>query len=170
VLKKRITYEDFNGEEVTEELYFNLSKAELVELELSRPGGMQEHLQKIVESEDGKAIITEFKELILMSYGQRSEDGKRFVKTQAMRDEFASTEAYSQLFFELCTDAEKAAEFVNGIIPTGLADEVANLQISQNGALPEPTIISVEELQAMDPAEVEEVQKGLMTGRYKLSA
>jgi hypothetical protein len=170
VLKKRITYEDFNGEEVTEELYFNLSKAELVELELSRPGGMQEHLQKIVESEDGKAIITEFKELILMSYGQRSEDGKRFIKTQAMRDEFASTEAYSQLFFELCTDAEKAAEFVNGIIPTGLADEVANLQISQNGALPEPTIISVEELQAMDPAEVEEVQKGLMTGRYKLSA
>jgi hypothetical protein len=170
VLKKRITYEDFNGEEVTEELYFNLSKAELVELELSRPGGMQEHLQKIVESEDGKAIITEFKELILMSYGQRSEDGKRFVKTQAMRDDFASTEAYSQLFFELCTDAEKAAEFVNGIIPTGLADEVANLQISQNGALPEPTIISVEELQAMDPAEVEEVQKGLMTGRYKLSA
>lgn len=170
MLKKRITYEDFNGEEVTEELYFNLSKAELVELELSRPGGMQEHLQKIVESEDGKAIITEFKELILMSYGQRSEDGKRFVKTQAMRDDFASTEAYSQLFFELCTDAEKAAEFVNGIIPTGLADEVANLQISQNGALPEPTIISVEELQAMDPAEVEEVQKGLMTGRYKLSA
>jgi hypothetical protein len=170
VLKKRITYEDFNGEEVTEELYFNLSKAELVELELSRPGGMQEHLQKIVESEDGKAIITEFKELILMSYGQRSEDGKRFVKTQAMRDDFASTEAYSQLFFELCTDAEKAAEFVNGIIPTGLADEVANLQISQNGALPEPTIVSVEELQAMDPAEVEEVQKGLMTGRYKLSA
>lgn len=170
MLKKRITYEDFNGEEVTEEFYFNLSKAELVELELSRPGGMQEHLQKIVESEDGKAIITEFKELILMSYGQRSEDGKRFVKTQAMRDDFASTEAYSQLFFELCTDAEKAAEFVNGIIPTGLADEVANLQISQNGALPEPTIISVEELQAMDPAEVEEVQKGLMTGRYKLSA
>jgi hypothetical protein len=170
VLKKRITYEDFNGEEVTEELYFNLSKAELVELELSRPGGMQEHLQKIVESEDGKAIITEFKELILMSYGQRSEDGKRFIKNQELRDEFASTEAYSQLFFELCTDAEKAAEFVNGIIPTGLADEVANLQISQNGALPEPTIISVEELQAMDPAEVEEVQKGLMTGRYKLSA
>jgi hypothetical protein len=82
VLKKRITYEDFNGEEVTEELYFNLSKAELVELELSRPGGMQEHLQKIVESEDGKAIITEFKELILMSYGQRSEDGKRFIKNQ----------------------------------------------------------------------------------------
>lgn len=170
MLKKRITYEDFNGEEVTEELYFNLSKAELVELELSRPGGMQEHLQKIVESEDGKAIITEFKELILMSYGQRSEDGKRFIKNQELRDEFASTEAYSQLFFELCTDAEKAAEFVNGIIPTGLADEVANLQISQNGALPEPTIISVEELQAMDPAEVEEVQKGLMTGRYKLSA
>jgi hypothetical protein len=96
--------------------------------------------------------------------------GSGLSRTKSLRDEFASTEAYSQLFFELCTDAEKAAEFVNGIIPTGLADEVANLQISQNGALPEPTIISVEELQAMDPAEVEEVQKGLMTGRYKLSA
>jgi hypothetical protein len=170
VLKKCITYEDFNGEEVTEELYFNLSKAELVELELSRPGGMQEHLQKIVESEDGKAIITEFKELILMSYGQRSEDGKRFIKNQELRDEFASTEAYSQLFFELCTDAEKAAEFVNGIIPTGLADEVASLNVSQNGPAPEPKMVTVAELQDMDPAELEEVQKGLLTGLYTLSA
>jgi hypothetical protein len=170
VLKKCITYEDFNGEEVTEELYFNLSKAELVELELSRPGGMQEHLQKIVESEDGKAIITEFKELILMSYGQRSEDGKRFIKTPILREEFQSTEAYSQLFFELCTDAEKAAEFVNGIIPTGLADEVASLNVSQNGPVPEPTVVTIAELQTMDPAELEEVQKGLLTGRYTLSA
>jgi hypothetical protein len=170
VLKKRITYEDFNGEKVTEEFYFNLSKAELVELELSRPGGMQEHLQKIVESEDGKAIITEFKELILMSYGQRSEDGKRFIKTPILREEFQSTEAYSQLFFELCTDAEKAAEFVNGIIPTGLADEVASLNVSQNGPVPEPTVVTIAELQTMDPAELEEVQKGLLTGRYTLSA
>jgi hypothetical protein len=165
VLKKTITYENFNGEHVSEDFYFHLSKAELVEMELSQPGGMQQHLQEIVTSEDGKAIIAEFKTIILQSYGERSEDGKRFIKTQALRDEFSSTEAYSQLFFELCTDAEKAAEFVNGIIPTGLAEEVA--AISDNGR-PETKTVTVAELQAMDVEEVEEVQKGLMTGRYKL--
>lgn len=127
MLKKTITYEDFNGEEVSEDFFFHLSKAELVELELSYKGGLQEAIKRIVAAKDGKAIIAEFKKIILNSYGQRSEDGRRFIKNQALRDDFESSEAYSTLFMELVTDAEKAAEFVRGVVPKGLAEETAKV-------------------------------------------
>lgn len=136
MLKKSITYVDFNGDETTEEFYFHMSKAELVELELSYQGGLTEQLKRILDAEDSKAIISEFKNIILSSYGQRSSDGKRFVKTQALRDEFESTEAYSTLFMELVTDAEKAAEFVQGIIPSDLAEEAA--KVARPVAVPDP--------------------------------
>jgi hypothetical protein len=127
MLKKSITYVDFNGDEVSEDFFFHLSKAELVELEVSHKGGLEAAIKRIVEAEDGKAIIAEFKSIVLSSYGQRSEDGRRFIKTQALRDEFESTEAYSTLFMELVTDADKAAEFVRGVIPKDLADEAAKV-------------------------------------------
>lgn len=127
MLKKTISYTDFNGDDVSEDFYFHLSKAELVELELSYKGGLEAAIKRIVEAEDGKAIIAEFKKIILGSYGQRSEDGRRFIKNQTLRDEFESTEAYSTLFMELVTDAEKAAEFVRGIIPKDLSEETAKV-------------------------------------------
>jgi len=127
MLKKTITYTDFNGDEVSEDFFFHLSKAELVELEMSHQGGLQEAIRRIVEAEDGKAIIAEFKNIILSSYGQRSIDGKRFIKNQTLREEFESTEAYSTLFMELVTDAEAAAEFVRGVIPQDMAEEAAKL-------------------------------------------
>ena len=127
MLKKTITYVDFNGDEVSEHFFFHLSKAELVELEMSHQGGLQEAIRRIVEAEDGKAIIAEFKNIILSSYGQRSADGKRFIKNQTLRDEFESTEAYSTLFMELVTDADKASEFVSGVIPQDMAEEAAKL-------------------------------------------
>lgn len=130
MLKKTITYTDFNGEEVSEDFFFHLSKAELVELELSYRDGLQETIKRIVEAEDGKAIIAEFKKIILGSYGQRSPDGRRFIKNQALREEFESTEAYSTLFMELVTDAEKAAEFVRGVIPQDLAEEATKVTAS----------------------------------------
>ena len=130
MLKKTITYTDFNGEEVSEDFFFHLSKAELVELELSYRDGLQETIKRIVEAEDGKAIIAEFKKIILGSYGQRSPDGRRFIKNQALREEFESTEAYSTLFMELVTDAEKAAEFVRGVIPQDLAEEATKVTTS----------------------------------------
>jgi hypothetical protein len=176
VLKKTIRYEDFNGDEAVEDFYFHLSKAELVEMEMSHQGGMHQHLQNIVDSQDGKAIMAEFKELILSAYGKRSEDGKRFIKNQALRDEFVSTEAYSQLFFELCTQADKAAEFVNGVVPAGLAAEVAALQPAEtpqndfeNNALPgvpSPKVLTTVEVQEMDS---DELKSGLATGRYRLA-
>ena len=98
MLKKTITYEDFNGEERSEDFFFHLSKAELVELEMSHQGGLSEALKRIVAAEDAKSIIAEFKNIILSAYGQRSEDGRRFTKNQTLRDEFESTEAYSVLF------------------------------------------------------------------------
>ena len=118
MLKKTITYKDYNETERTEDFYFNLSKAEIIEMEITTSGGLTEFIQRIVAAQDGPAIIKIFKELILKAYGQKSPDGKRFIKSQELRDEFVQTEAYSILFMELATNAEAAAAFVNGIIPS----------------------------------------------------
>jgi hypothetical protein len=117
MLKKTFTYTDYNGVERTEDHYFNLSKAELMEMELSTTGGLAEMINKIVAAQDAPAIVKIFKELVLKAYGQKSADGRRFIKSQELSDEFAQTEAYSQLFMELATDADAAAKFVNGIVP-----------------------------------------------------
>ena len=117
MLKKTFTYTDYNGVERTEDHYFNLSKAELMEMELSTTGGLAEMINKIVAAQDAPAIVKVFKDLVLKAYGQKSADGRRFIKSKELSDEFAQTEAYSQLFMELATDADAAAKFVNGIVP-----------------------------------------------------
>ena len=125
MLTKTITYNDYNGVERTEDYLFNLSKAELMEMELSIAGGLSETIDKIIKTKDTPALVKIFKKLLLNSYGVKSPDGKRFIKTDELREEFAQTEAYSQLFMELATNAEAAAAFVNGIIPADLANEAA---------------------------------------------
>lgn len=117
MLKKTFTYTDYNGVERTEDHYFNLSKAELMEMELSTAGGLAEMINKIVAAQDAPAIVKVFKDLVLKAYGQKSADGRRFIKSKELADEFAQTEAYSQLFMELATDADAASKFVNGIVP-----------------------------------------------------
>jgi hypothetical protein len=117
MLKKTITYTDYNQAERTEDFYFNLTKAEVMEMEMSTSGGLAEMIKKIVAAKDAPAIIKVFKDLILKAYGEKSPDGKRFIKSEEITTAFAQTEAYSQLFMELATDPDKAAEFVNGIIP-----------------------------------------------------
>lgn len=119
MLKKTITFPDYNGLERTEDFYFNLTKAEIMEMELSTTGGLSEMISRIVAAQDAPAIIKVFKELILKAYGQKSPDGKRFIKSAALSEEFAQTEAYSILFMELATDADAAAKFVNAIVPAG---------------------------------------------------
>ena len=173
MLKKTITYEDFNGETVSEDFFFHLSKAELVELEMSHEGGMSGALERIVAAEDGKAIIAEFKNLILGAYGQKSLDGKRFVKNQQMRDEFESTEAYSTLFMELVMDADAAAEFINGVIPAGMAEEAAKLAGTENNkpeiaAVPEPRRITKKEFTEMTAEEVIELGPQLKSGEVEI--
>jgi len=115
MLKKTITYTDYDGNERVEDFYFNLSKAEVAEMEMSEYGGLSNLLKKIVQ--DTKRIIEMFKDLILRAYGEKSPDGKRFVKNQELREAFSQTEAYSELFMELAGNAEAAAAFVNGITP-----------------------------------------------------
>lgn len=117
MLKKTITYEDFDGNKRTEDFYFNLTKAEVAEMELSYNGGLSKMLQKIVQEQDSKRIVEAFKDLVLRAYGEKSLDGRRFVKNQEIRDQFAQTIAYSDIFMELAFDADKAAAFVNGIVP-----------------------------------------------------
>lgn len=126
--KKTIEYTDYNGGERVEDFYFNLSKAELMEMEMSIPGGMKEMLEKIISEQDTAKIIEMFKKIILKSYGQKSDDGKRFIKSPEMAKEFSETEAYSVLFMELAQDAQKAAEFINGIIPSGLKPDEKQLE------------------------------------------
>ena len=125
MLKKTITYTDYNGVERTEDQYFNLSKAEIMEMEMSTAGGFAEMVQGIVKAQDAPAIMKIFKDIILKSYGEKSPDGKRFIKSKELSDEFSQTEAYSDLFMELCTNAEASAAFINGIIPADVAEKAA---------------------------------------------
>ena len=124
MLKKTIKYTDYNGEEQTEDFYFNLSKAELTEMELSTTGGYGEVLQGIVAAEEHTKLVPIIKDIIFKSYGEKSADGKRFIKSQELSTAFSQTEAYSELFMEIATDAELSAAFVNGIIPVDVKEQV----------------------------------------------
>lgn len=117
MLKKTITYTDYNGVDRTEDFYFNLSKAEIMEMEMGTSGGLSEMINKIVAAQDAPAIIKVFKDLILKAYGEKSPDGKRFIKSDEIATAFSQTDAYSQLFMELATDTDAASAFVNGIVP-----------------------------------------------------
>ena len=120
MLKKTVTYVDYNGVERTEDFYFNLSKAEVTEMELSVEGGFSKMLEEIVKSIDNARIIELFKEMVLKAYGEKSADGRRFVKSKELAEAFSQTEAYSEIFMELALDEKAAAAFVNGIMPANL--------------------------------------------------
>ena len=124
MLKKTISYVDYNGTERTEDFYFNLSKAEVAEMEMGIDGGMTEMINRIVAAKDSPAIIAIFKKLILQAYGEKSADGKRFIKSKEISDAFSQTEAYSNLFMELATNADEAANFMNGIMPAVEKNEI----------------------------------------------
>lgn len=202
MLKKTIKYTNpFTDEEVSEEHYFHISKADLVQMEMEEHGarykkdgqeltGMQAKLQRIIDSQDGRAIMGELRDIIRRSHGRK--DGDRFIKTATTWEEFSSTEAYSQLVFDLCTDAVAAAEFMNGIIPNNLEQIAAEVRaiaekeegeeptsvpaIAENGgakaqsSVPEtkvePRVITPAEMADMN---AEDLKAGLADGRYKFS-
>lgn len=124
MIKKTITYVDYNGNERTEDHYFNLTKAELMRMELGVKGGMTEMMQRMIAAQDSPALIEVFEELIRKSYGIKTPDGKGFVKRAEDYEAFKSTEAYSELFVELLSSAEASSEFFNGVIPANLAKQV----------------------------------------------
>ena len=138
MVKKTITYTDYNGVERTEDFYFNLTKAEVMEMEMSKKGGLAESIQRIVAAQDTPAIIAVFKKLVLDAYGERSADGREFLKEDAngyrLCNKFKQTEAYSILFMELATDDKAAAAFINGIVPPDMAKAAQEAQKAQNAA------------------------------------
>lgn len=129
MLKKVITYTDYNGVERTEAFYFNLSKAELAEMELSTAGGYTDMLKAIIDAKDTPSLVKIFKDLLLRSYGIKSDDGRRFQKSEQISTEFAQTGAYSQLFMELASNDKAAADFVKAVLPSDLAEGVAKSDI-----------------------------------------
>lgn len=129
MLKKTINYTDYNGVERSEDFYFNLSKAELAEMELSVDGGYGEMAQKIANTQNAPELVKLFKELILKAYGEKSADGRRFMKVDEKGNPlsigFSQTEAYSELFMELSQDADAASKFFLGAIPADLSKQVS---------------------------------------------
>lgn len=123
MIKKTVKYVNFNGEEVVEDCYFNLSKAEVTEMELTVEGGYIKLLEDVVKSQDKRKILEAFKDLILKSYGVKSEDGRRFIKSEQLSEEFSQTEAFSEVFMDLATNSKSATAFVEGIIPSAPASQ-----------------------------------------------
>jgi hypothetical protein len=140
VIKKTITYTDFNDETVTEDFYFHLSEVDLVNLEVSQKEGLTESLQRIIKAEDVKTLIEIFQTIILNAYGQKSDDGRRFIKSKELQEEFKSTKAYSSLFMELITNTDEAIIFINGLVPPELIEQAAKLTQAQSQPLPDISV------------------------------
>ena len=117
MLKKTMTYMDYDGNERTEDFYFNFNKAEIAQMELGVTGGLSEKLKRIVATKDIPKVVEMLKEIVLKSYGEKSPDGKRFIKSQELSEAFSQTEAFSDLYLELATNEDAAAAFINAIIP-----------------------------------------------------
>jgi len=118
MLKKTIKYRDFNDNELEEDFYFNLTQSELMKLQTSVPGGLEQMLRTIINTKDGNAIMDMFAKILHIAYGQKSPDGRRFIKSEEISEAFEQTLAYDQLYMELVTDADKAAAFIKGILPS----------------------------------------------------
>lgn len=133
MLKKTITYTDYNGVKRTEDFYFNLSKAEVFDMEIGVVGGMAEWINKLIATQDTPALAAIFKDMVLKAYGEKSADGKKFMKIDAnghkLSNEFAQTEAFSVLYMELALDANKASEFVNGIMPEFTEEDFKRMEL-----------------------------------------
>ena len=127
MFKRTETYTDYNGVERTEDFYFNLTESELVEMEIGTVGGLAETVRALIASKDVKTVIAIFKDLVFKAYGEKSPDGKRFVKSYEISKAFSETEAYNQIFMDLATNADAAAAFINGIIPAKLKERVNNV-------------------------------------------
>lgn len=131
MLKKLIKYTDYDGRERSENFYFYLNKAELMEMELGVDGGMQQMIQLIIDKQDIPKIMNAFKTIILKAYGEKSPDGRRFIKSKELSEAFSQTEAYSNLYMELVTDANAAAAFINSIVPEEVAQAANDRRVKE---------------------------------------
>lgn len=127
MIKKTVTYTDFNGERVTEDLYFHLSSAELIEMEADEKGSMAARLKGIVGSKNNSEILKAFQDIVLRAYGHRSEDGKRFIKSDEIREELRHSPAFDEVLLEIMLDPDKASEFINAVIPQNLSERIGQV-------------------------------------------
>lgn len=138
MLRKTIKYTDYNGNEREETFLFNLDESELMEMELMTTGGLSATIERITQEQDTAKIITMFKDIVLKAYGKISDDGRRFMKSKEISEEFAQTKAYNQLFMELATDADAATKFINGVIDVDTNNPALAAVKKQNNAIPAP--------------------------------
>lgn len=131
MLKKTFTYTDFFGKERTEDCYFHLSESKLAEMDLKTQDGWSEWVKEIVAAKDNETLVETFKKVILASYGQKSPDGRRFIQTKELSEEFSQTPMFDQLFMSLVTDANAAADFFNGIVPEKVQKEAKKQELEQ---------------------------------------
>lgn len=124
--KKTIECTDFDGNKIKDDYYFNFTKAEILEFDNSELGGMEKYIERIQKEKDNTKLFRLFKDLILKAYGEKSPDGRRFIKSDEKAIEFSQTEAYSELVMELVSDADAAAEFVNSVCASVLKDQKLN--------------------------------------------
>jgi hypothetical protein len=139
MLKKTIPYVDYNGNKREEDFYFNLTETELAEMQMEVTGGLTTMLQAIIKAQDIPTIAKLFKQIVLKSYGKKSPDGRQFIKSEELSREFSQTEAYNILYMELSQDAEKASDFITGIIPAKYretAKEEAKKELADSGSVP----------------------------------
>lgn len=130
MVKKKITFKDFNDREVTEEFHFHLKTSDLLEMEASHTGGYAAYMQRAISSEDNGLIYNVFKDLILGSVGRISEDGKRFIRNDEIIADFTESNAYSALLMEMMKDTDWAIEFFNGVMPSGLKEDLEQIEIA----------------------------------------
>lgn len=132
MIKKTVTYTDYNGEERTETFYFHYTEAEILDMEMSEEGSFADRIQRIIDAKDKTALMKLVKKFVIDAYGVKSEDGKRFMKNDEVKAAFVECPAYSDIFMDMVTDDELAAEFVNGVIPGTMKDRVAKLTIKKS--------------------------------------
>ena len=137
MVKKTIEYEDYNGNKITEDFFFDISPAEAIEMETEQHGGLGENLKKMANTNNIPELMKFFKEFVLRSYGVKSPDGIRFIKSPELAQQFTETKAYSELFVELLTDHNALASFINGVLPKNLKDIVAKVEQDQQAQLAE---------------------------------
>lgn len=134
MLRKEVEYKDFDGNDRKDVLWFHLNEVEITEMDIETSGGLVKYMESIIDTKDVNRLITIFKDLLIRSYGERSMDGKHFYKDDKIRNEFVSSAAYPVLYMEMVSDANKAVEFINGIVPSNIREQMAKIENTPEGA------------------------------------
>lgn len=134
MLRKEVKYKDFDGNDRKDVLWFHLNEVEITEMDLETSGGLVKYMESIIDTNDVNQLIAIFKDLLIRSYGERSMDGKHFYKDDKIRNEFVSSAAYPVLYMEMVSDANKAVEFINGIVPSNIREQMAKIENTPEGA------------------------------------